>query len=133
MGIQKTAVLALDCAEPEALAEFYGALLDAEVRPSGDPDRIEVVAHDGSVLAFLRDHGFAPPSWPRPEDSQQAHVYVLVPPGELDAAEREAVGLGATPMDVTDRNTPREARLMSDPAGHSFLLRERSSTPSPTC
>ncbi|MFD7227566.1 VOC family protein [Streptomyces sp. NPDC059881] len=125
MTVMKTAVLALDCAEPEALAEFYAALLGGEIRPTGDPDLIEVVGEDGSVLGFQRDHGLAPPSWPRPEDAQQAHLLVLVPPGDLDEAEREAVSLGATPMDLRDRGTPREARLLSDPAGHSFLLRAR--------
>ncbi|MFG2760877.1 VOC family protein [Streptomyces wuyuanensis] len=125
MAVPKTAMLALDCAEPEALAEFYAALLGAEVQRTSDPDLIEVVGQDGSVLGFQRDHGLAPPSWPRPEDAQQAHLLILLPPGDLDEAEREAVSLGATPMDVTDRGTPREARLLSDPAGHSFLLRAR--------
>lgn len=125
MAVHRTAVLALDCAEPEALAEFYAGLLDGEVRRTDDPDRIEVAGADGALLAFRRDHGFAPPSWPRPEDSQQAHLLVFVARDDLDAAEREAVSLGATPMDVTDRGGPREARLMSDPAGHSFLLTAR--------
>ncbi|MGW1895804.1 VOC family protein [Streptomyces sp. NPDC002004] len=123
MTVRRTAVLALDCAEPEQLAEFYAALLEGEIRRTGDPDLLEVAGADGSVLGLQRDHGLAPPSWPRPEDSQQAHLLVLVPPDELDEAERQAVSLGATPMEVVDRGTPREARLMSDPAGHSFLLR----------
>ncbi|WP_171053208.1 VOC family protein [Streptomyces marianii] len=125
MAVPKTAMLALDCAEPETLAEFYAALLGAEVRRTSDPNLFEVVGQDGTVLGFQRDHGLAPPSWPRPEDAQQAHLLVLLSPGDLDEAEREAVSLGATPMDVADRGTPREARLLSDPAGHSFLLRAR--------
>ncbi|WP_170815090.1 VOC family protein [Streptomyces sp. PKU-MA01144] len=126
MAVSRTAMLALDCAEPETLAEFYAALLGAEIRRTSDPDLIEAVGRDGSVLGFRRDHGLAPPSWPRPEDAQQAHLLILLPPGDLDEAEREAVSLGATPMDVLGRGTPREARLMSDPAGHSFLLRARA-------
>ncbi|MEU2158347.1 VOC family protein [Streptomyces sp. NPDC019396] len=125
----RTAVLALDCAEPTELAQFYAGLLGGRVRPTDDPDRIEVVGQDGSVLAFLRDHGFAPPSWPRPEDSQQAHLLVYVDPGEVDAAEREAVSLGATPVDASNIGGPRESRLLADPAGHSFLLLARKPEP----
>ncbi|MEU0685639.1 VOC family protein [Streptomyces uncialis] len=123
MPVPKTAVLALDCADPEALAEFYAALLGGEIRPTGDPDLVEVRSEDGSVLGFQRDHGFAPPSWPRPEDAQQAHLLIMVARSDLDEAEREAVSLGATPMDVQGRGTTREGRLLSDPAGHSFMLR----------
>ncbi|MFD5427666.1 VOC family protein [Streptomyces sp. NPDC127084] len=126
MTVARTAVLALDCAEPEVLAEFYAGLLGGQVRPTDDPDRIEVAGPDGALLAFLRDHGFAPPSWPRPEDSQQAHLLVYVEPGEVDAAEREAVSLGATPVDASNIGGPRESRLLADPAGHSFLLLARS-------
>ncbi|MER6997133.1 VOC family protein [Streptomyces sp. NPDC000410] len=125
MVVPKKAVLALDCAEPVRLAEFYAALLGAEVRPMEDPGLIEVAGPDGPVLAFRLDQGLTPPSWPRPEDSQQAHLLFLLPSADLDEAEREAVGLGATPMDVLDHGTPQEARLMRDPAGHSFLLRAR--------
>ncbi|MFE3323667.1 VOC family protein [Streptomyces sp. NPDC059176] len=126
MAAERTAVPALDCAEPEALAAFYADLLDADVRRTDDPDLIEVAGADGTVLAFRRDRGFAPPSWPRPEDSRQAHLLVFVARDDLDAAEREAVTPGATPMDVTDRGSPREGRLLSDPAGHSFRLVARN-------
>lgn len=93
------------------LAEFYAGLLDAEIRIGSDPDFVEIVGNDGVRLAIRRDHGYAPPSWPRPEDSQQAHLRILVGPENIDEAEREAIGLGA-----------RDVRVYGDPAGHSFSL-----------
>ncbi|MEV6315662.1 VOC family protein [Streptomyces sp. NPDC051776] len=122
MTVAKTCVLVLDCTEPESLAEFYARLLNAETRRGSDPDYVEIIGHAGVRLAIRRDHGLTPPSWPRPEDAQQAHLQVLVPKVEMDAAEREVIGLGATPVDARDNSGPRDVRVYSDPAGHSFML-----------
>ncbi|MFD9408155.1 VOC family protein [Streptomyces sp. NPDC059989] len=122
MTVQKTPVIALDCAEPETLARFYADLLDAELRPGPTADDVEVVGAAGIRLAFRRDLGFAPPSWPRPEDSLQAHLRIQVAAADLDEAEREAVSLGARPVGTDVDDGPRPVRLFSDPAGHSFAL-----------
>ncbi|WP_434588768.1 VOC family protein [Streptomyces sp. A5-4] len=122
MTVAKSAFLVLDCAEPAELAEFYAALLGAEVRLGVDSDFVEVVGHDGVHLAMRRDHGYAPPSWPRPENSQQAHLRVLVERGDMDEAEREAVGLGAMPVETKHSPGRQDERVYSDPAGHSFTL-----------
>ncbi|MBT2528572.1 VOC family protein [Streptomyces sp. ISL-99] len=126
MTVAKQSVLVLDCAEPEVLAEFYAGLLDAEVRVGTNPDFVEVVGHQGVCMAIRRDHGYAPPSWPRPDDSQQAHLRILVERGDMDEAEREAVSLGARPVDTKNNSGPRDERVYSDPAGHSFTLAHRS-------
>ncbi|MCQ8831030.1 VOC family protein [Streptomyces malaysiensis] len=121
MAVATAAVLALDCADPEELAEFYARVLGAEIQPMTTPDRIEIAAPGGSRMAFLRDHGFAPPSWPRPDDSQQAHLDLLV--DDIDAAERQVVDLGARPLDTKHNGGLRDTRIYSDPAGHPFALR----------
>ncbi|MFP3987775.1 VOC family protein [Streptomyces sp. E11-3] len=122
MTVHKTSVLVLDAAEAERLAEFYAALLDATARPGENPDFVEVVGEQGICLAIHRERGYAPPSWPRPEDAQQAHLRILVAPDDMDEAEREAVSLGAKPVDAKDNTGPRHTRTYSDPAGHSFVL-----------
>ncbi len=120
--MQKNTVLVLDCSEPEALAEFYAGLLDAEVRLSKDPDYVEITNDSGVQLAVHRERDYIPPSWPRPEDSQQAHLRIMVPRQDMDEAEREAVGLGARPVDTKNNSGPRDSRTYSDPMGHSFTL-----------
>ncbi|MFJ3582452.1 VOC family protein [Streptomyces sp. NPDC090127] len=122
MAVNKTSMLVLDCTDAQALAHFYAELLAGEIHIGEDPDLIEVVGGSGVRLAVRRDHGYAPPSWPRPEDALQAHLRILVGPEDLDEAEREAVSLGARPVDVDTEEGPREARLFSDPAGHSFTI-----------
>ncbi|ROQ59313.1 hypothetical protein EDD93_6705 [Streptomyces sp. 840.1] len=126
MAVAKTSVLVLDCAEPNELAEFYAALLNAEVQVGQEFDIVEIVGNDGVRLAIRRDHGYAPPSWPRPDDSQQAHLRILVAREDMDEAEREAVGLGARPLDTKDNGGTRDTRLYSDPAGHPFTLATRN-------
>ncbi|MGA5559082.1 VOC family protein [Streptomyces lavendulocolor] len=122
MTVPKNSVLVLDSAEPEDLADFYAGLLGARTRRGTDPDFIEVVGHDGVCVAVRRDHGYAPPSWPRPDDSQQAHLHILVAEEDMDEAEREAVSLGARPVETRDNSGPRDVRTYADPAGHSFTL-----------
>jgi catechol 2,3-dioxygenase-like lactoylglutathione lyase family enzyme len=118
-------VVVLDCAEPEKLAAFYKELLDAE-ETDATANRVEIRGADGIRLAFRRDVNATPPSWPRPENSLQAHLDFLVQ--DLDEAERTVVGLGGRPLEAKDAPGPFEARGYADPAGHSFTLRRTSAT-----
>ncbi|MCX4985906.1 VOC family protein [Streptomyces sp. NBC_00572] len=127
MPVPKTSVLVLDSTDPEPLARFFATLLGATVHPAGDDHGLLLVSgHAGVVLGIRHDPGQAPPSWPRPEDSQQAHLQIFVAPDALDEAEREAVSLGARPIAAerdgtrTDRRT--DLRRYTDPGGHAFVL-----------
>ena len=90
MPLVKAGVVVLDCAEPERLAEFYKGLLEAE-ETDVSANRVEIRGVDGTRLAFRRDANATPPSWPRPENSLQAHLDFLV--DDLDATERRVVAL----------------------------------------
>ncbi|MFC9294113.1 VOC family protein [Streptomyces sp. NPDC057011] len=127
MTVPKTGVLVLDCAEPEPLARFYAELLGATTGPAaGDGDLLLVTGRTGVVLGIRRDPHHAPPSWPLPQDSEQAHLRILVAADSLDEAEREAVALGARPVaaeeDGTRLDNRTTLRRYTDPAGHPFLL-----------
>ncbi|MFF8266776.1 VOC family protein [Streptomyces sp. NPDC016562] len=127
MTVPKTSVFVLDCAEPEPLARFYAELLGATAGPApGDGELFLVTGDAGVVLGVRRDPHHAPPSWPLPEDSQQAHLRILVAQELLDEAEREAVALGARPMTAEEDGTRLDNRTTlrryADPAGHSFVL-----------
>ncbi|MFE9928021.1 VOC family protein [Streptomyces sp. NPDC005533] len=127
MTVPKTPVLVLDSAEPELLARFYAELLGATTGPApGDEGLILVTGRAGVVLGIRHDPDHAPPSWPLPEGSQQAHVCILVEARHLDDAEREAVSLGARPVAAEgDGSMPGSRtglRRYADPAGHGFVL-----------
>ncbi|MFJ9809628.1 VOC family protein [Streptomyces sp. NPDC101158] len=127
MTVSKSTVLVLDSSDPEPLARFYATLLGGTVEPAaGDPDLLLISSPTGILLGIQRDLGQAPPSWPRPEDSQQAHLRILVAPEALDEAEREAITLGARPvaaeLDGTRLDRRSALRRCTDPAGHPFVI-----------
>jgi hypothetical protein len=125
MPLVKAGVVVLDCAEPERLAEFYKGLLEAE-ETDVSANRVEIRGVDGTRLAFRRDANATPPSWPRPENSLQAHLDFLV--DDLDATERRVVALGGRPLETKGAPGPHEERGYADPAGHSFTLRRTPSS-----
>ncbi|MET7288971.1 VOC family protein [Streptomyces sp. NPDC005573] len=120
MTLVNACVVMLDCAEPEKLAVFYQELLDGE-QTHGSANLVEIQGADGVRLAFRRDVNATPPSWPRPENSLQAHLDFLVE--DLDEAERRIVTLGGRPIETRDPAGRYEERGYSDPAGHSFTVR----------
>ena len=69
-------------------------------------------------LAATRVPDHRPPTWGDPATPKQMHIDVAV--DDLDAAEAEAVRLGARP--VPDRPFPDRYRVLTDPAGHFFCL-----------
>lgn len=128
MALVSAGVVVLDCAEPEKLAEFYKGLLGAE-ETDVSANRIEIAGPRGISLAFRRDANATPPSWPRPENSLQAHLEFVA--DDLDEAERGIVGLGGRPLEAKDGPGPYEERGFSDPAGHSFTLRRNTAPTAP--
>ncbi|MFE6992819.1 VOC family protein, partial [Streptomyces pharetrae] len=106
MSLVKAGVVVLDCAEPERLAAFYKELLEAE-ETEATANRVEIRSPDGTRLAFRRDMNATPPSWPRPENSLQAHLEFVV--DDLDAAERRVVTLGGRPTEASNPTGPSES------------------------
>ena len=115
MTIARNPVVVLDCPDPKALAEFYGALLDWEVK--GDDGWWSVRAAYGHTIGFQKVEGFTAPRWPGQEVPQQMHIDVDV--DDLDTAEAAVLGLGATKHDHQPGTT---FRVFLDPAGHPFCL-----------
>ncbi|GAA3166366.1 MULTISPECIES: VOC family protein [Streptomyces] len=125
MALVTGGVVVLDCAEPEKLAGFYAELLEA-TQVDAHVNRVEIRSADGFRLALRRDVNATAPSWPRPENSLQAHLEFEA--DDLDEVERRIVGLGGRPMETGDASGPTEERGYADPAGHSFTVRRGTAT-----
>jgi hypothetical protein len=115
-GIATFSVVALDCREPRALAEFYSALTGAPIADD-DEDWVQLAATGGVALAFQLAPGHVPPQWPGDELPQQIHLDFDVP--DLDAAEPQVLALGARKHEV---QPGQNFRVYLDPAGHPFCL-----------
>jgi hypothetical protein len=116
MAIAHSPSIVLDCADPDGLATFYGALLDW--KPSLDDGWADIRNADGDqCISFQRVDAYRPPQWPGQDVPQQFHIDVMV--DDLDAGEAAVLELGATKAE----HQPGETfRVFLDPAGHPFCL-----------
>ena len=115
-------LVALDCPDPLALANFYSRLTGLEVESLGDfkPDDvtwIELDNGDRPNLAFQKVDGFVAPTWPEGPVPQQLHLDFEV--DDLDEGEAFVLGEGAQKHDVQPGTT---FRVYLDPIGHPFCL-----------
>ena len=120
MAIARFEVVALDCADPDELAAFYGAILGLEAhRPyEAAPQWVELKSPSKPTIAFQKIDGYEPPTWPGGDRPQQAHMDFEV--DDLDVGEAEVLELGARKADV--QPSPENFRVFFDPAGHPFCL-----------
>lgn len=113
-------IVALDCPDPRALADFYAEMLGWRVTEE-EENWVEVAGPDGRALAFQRvAEGYQPPQWPGQDMPQQLHLDFDVPRAKIDEAERTIVALGAKLVQHDDGK--QSWRVYLDPAGHPFCL-----------
>lgn len=110
--------ITLDCPDPAVLAEFYKELAGLKVAYSSDA-YVGLAGDGGPAIGFQRVEDFQPPQWPSQSVPQQIHLDFAAG-DDLDAAEAEAVALGATR--AAEQPDPERWRVMLDPAGHPFCL-----------
>ena len=116
MAIARFPAFVIDCPDPVALAEFYAALLDWEVKPQDDWVDIRP-SDDGNCISFQQVADYRAPEWPGQSVPQQMHLDVVV--DDLDQGEAAVVELGATRAETQPGTT---FRVFLDPAGHPFCL-----------
>ncbi|GAA4199439.1 VOC family protein [Actinocatenispora rupis] len=108
--------VAVDCADPVALADFWVRVAGAETVFSS-PQFVALNA-GGMWVTLVRVAEYAPPTWPDGDRPKQFHFDLSV--DDLDAAEAEAVALGA--VKAAEQPAPDRWRVFLDPAGHPFCL-----------
>ncbi|QBI19909.1 VOC family protein [Egibacter rhizosphaerae] len=115
-GIARLQLVAFDCPDPRALADFYAAITGWELDEDAG-DWVQLRSDAGATLAFQEAPDHQPPVWPSSDRSQQAHLDFEV--RDLDAGEEQVLALGARKTEVQ----PGESfRVYLDPAGHPFCL-----------
>lgn len=122
----KKTVLALDCPDAGALAEFYAGLLGWRVRMSPEyPEWADVLPPEGAeqnvMLGCQQIEGYRVPDWPEGPIPQQAHLDFYV--DSIEEATPAALAAGA----VRHEHQPSEDGkfvVFLDPVGHPFCLCE---------
>ncbi len=115
MAIARFPSIVIDCPDPDALAAFYGAMLDWKVEHS--PGWADVRAEYGQCISFQQVEAYTRPHWPAQDLPQQMHLDVIV--DDLDAAEAVVLELGGTRH---EHQPGTSFRVLLDPAGHPFCL-----------
>jgi catechol-2,3-dioxygenase len=109
----------LDCPDPAVMGAFYSKLASLEVMHSTDT-YVGLGGGEGNpAIGFQQVKNYQPPQWPGQTNPQQFHLDFAAG-DDLDAAEAEAISLGATR--AADQPDPERWRVMLDPAGHPFCL-----------
>ena len=112
----RLAAVSLDCSNPAALAEFWAALLEADIAFSSD--EFVAIKLEGLWVTAVRVESYRPPTWPDESTPKQIHFEVAV--RDLDSASASATTLGATQCE--HQPAPDRYRVFLDPAGHPFCL-----------
>jgi catechol 2,3-dioxygenase-like lactoylglutathione lyase family enzyme len=114
------ATLVVDCADPRAMARFYGAAMGWTVHhESDDSARLRSAAGVGPYLEFLRADG-PPTVWHR------MHLDLAPYPGDDQLAEVARLRtLGATDADV-GQGDDVSWRVMADPEDNEFCVLRNS-------
>jgi catechol-2,3-dioxygenase len=116
-NIARLQLTALDCPEPDSLADFYGRITGWPVDWRSD-GWVQLDSGGGPTLAFQRAPGHQPPSWPQPDGAQQLHLDFLV--DDLDESEAAVLSIGARKAEF--QPSPDSFRVYLDPVGHPFCL-----------
>lgn len=116
-GFARLAMVTIDCADPVALASFYGELLGWETRHVDEHFAILDNPEGGSPLGFGRVQGYRPEPWTEPDGSKHFHLDFYV--DDLEESTAKALALGATQPAYQHGRT---LKVLIDPAGHPFGL-----------
>lgn len=113
------ATVVLDCADANALADFYSRLLGWSVA-SREPDWALMPSPDGGTgLSFQSEPWYRPPVWPEQQGMPEKMLHLDIQVDDLEAAVAHATAVGAR---LADFQPQEGVRVLFDPAGHPFCL-----------
>jgi catechol 2,3-dioxygenase-like lactoylglutathione lyase family enzyme len=109
----------MDCADAEAMADFYGRLLGWELAWR---DHDFILLRDpagGPGLSFQEEAWYQPPVWPERPGELTKMIHLDIKVDDLDAALEHALAMGGR----LAAHQPRpDLRIILDPAGHPLCL-----------
>jgi predicted enzyme related to lactoylglutathione lyase len=109
--------VSIDAHDPQKIAEFWGQVLDYEVKPDPDPTdgelEVEVVPRDGKGqrLLIVEVHD---------EKKVKNRVHFDLTPDDQGAEVERVLALGATKVDIGQGETTWV--VMADPEGNEFCI-----------
>ncbi|MDP9237797.1 MAG: VOC family protein [Chloroflexota bacterium] len=113
------ATVNMDCADAEAMADFYGRLLGWEVTYRDDDFILMQDPAGGTGLSFQEEAWYQAPVWPERPGELTKMIHLDIKVNDLDAAVAHALAAGAR---LAEHQPRPDLRIVLDPAGHPFCL-----------
>lgn len=110
--------IALDCPDPNVLANFYAGISGWKKEITGD-EWAGIRTPEGILLVFQRVEAYEPPIWPWEKGKQQQMIHLDFLVDDLKKAEALAIKNGAKRAEIQYFDT---STVLFDPAGHPFCL-----------
>jgi catechol 2,3-dioxygenase-like lactoylglutathione lyase family enzyme len=115
----RLATVCIDCADVDAMADFYGRLLGWDVTFREPNWALMRDPAGGTGLSFQGEPGYRAPVWPEAPDGQDKMLHLDIKVDDLDAAVAHALASGAR---LADHQPQSRVRVLLDPADHPFCL-----------
>ena len=111
--------LCLEAPDPQALADFYAAVLGWPVVERDEHGAAIQAGETNSFISFQEAAEYVRPVWPAEPGKQLMMMHIDVAVDDVDAAVAAARELGAT---LAEYQPQDECIVLLDPAGHPFCL-----------
>ncbi len=111
--------IAIDCADENALADFYARMLRWSKTFSGNGYAVVSSPDESFLLVFQAVEDYQPPVWPWEKDKQAQMMHFDFHVENLAESVEHAKACGASVCGVQFFET---SVTMQDPAGHPFCL-----------
>jgi catechol 2,3-dioxygenase-like lactoylglutathione lyase family enzyme len=115
----RLATVCIDCADADAMADFYGRLLGWEVTLREPNWVLMRDPNGGAGLSFQAEMRYRAPAWPEQPREQDKMLHLDFKVDDLDAAVAHALASGAR---LAEHQPQARVRVMLDPADHPFCL-----------
>jgi catechol 2,3-dioxygenase-like lactoylglutathione lyase family enzyme len=115
----RLATICIDCADANAMADFYGRLLGWDVTFREQNWALMRDPAGGTGLSFQAEPGYRAPTWPEQPAGQDKMLHLDIKVDDLETATAHALASGAR---LAEHQPQARVRVMLDPAGHPFCL-----------
>jgi predicted enzyme related to lactoylglutathione lyase len=114
-GTARMGAVIVDCADPAALAEFYGEVTGWKTTYEDD-DFVYLGDGDAVQLGFQRIADYQGPGWPDP----RKHFHLELVVADIESAAKQMLAQGAAQPDF--QPAAGDYLVLTDPEGHPFCV-----------
>jgi catechol 2,3-dioxygenase-like lactoylglutathione lyase family enzyme len=109
----------MDCADAQAMADFYGRLLGWTVTYRNEDFILMENPAGGTGISFQEEPWYQPPVWPEQPGQLTKMIHLDIKVDDLEAAVAQVLAAGGR---LAEHQPRSDLRIVLDPAGHPLCL-----------